>query len=78
MIRGKYIAQLQLDFNISSEHAKDYVCFDELRHAVLYGDLTKAIEKLITSELGEEEIACSVTQIHGNLYEEENHEISKP
>ena len=69
MIKGKYVAQIQFDFNITPEKKLSYVPFDKLKDVVMYGELSNTLKKLLSSELGGEGITCSVTQMYANVYE---------
>ena len=72
MIKGKYVAQVQIDFNIPPEKEKDYVSLDEFKNVVMHGELSNRLKELIDSELGIEGITCSVLQMYADVYSESN------
>ena len=72
MIKGKYVAQVQIDFNIPPEKEKDYVSLDEFKNVVMHGELSNRLKELIDSELGIEGITCSVLQMYADVYNDDD------
>ena len=65
MIKGRYVALVEIDFHIDEE--KGVRPFDEIKNDVMNGNLTVRLMELIKDEL--EELAdVKVTQQYADLY----------
>ena len=68
MIKGRYVAQIVIDFDI--KETGDIKPFEEIKECVVGGELTEEIRKLIHKEVMDESLGkLDVVQTYADLYE---------
>lgn len=70
MIKGRYVALVEMDFHIDEE--KGVRPFDELKIDVMNGNMTEMLTELIKDELDEDFADVNVTQQYADLYRVED------
>jgi hypothetical protein len=68
MIKGKYVAQVMIEFEYDPEKVMGVLPFDRVRDLVVGGELTEVICRLVSDEtngIGR----VTVTQQYADLYE---------
>lgn len=68
MIKGKYVAQVEIDFNF--ERKDNMFSFEKMREGVVGGSLTNALKELILDDAVDDSFCeVNVTQMYADLYE---------
>ena len=66
-IRGRYVAQIEIDFDI--EHEYGLFPFADMKKKVVDGELTKAIRDIVIDKIIDDYGTVAVLQQYADLYE---------
>lgn len=76
MVKGKYVAKIEIYIHYDDEKIQDLKPFDETKHDICGGAMTQAIAEVIKSEIGDPQICdVSVTQEYADLYKCEGEQV---
>ena len=69
-IKGRYVAQVVIDFDFDPEKAGTKLPFEEMCKMMASGELTEDLQKMVEEEFFDERLGTlTVDQMEANLYE---------
>lgn len=69
--KGRYVAQIVIDFDILEQKGIGMLPFEEIKKKVTNGELTDAINDVVVGEIIDDYGTVTVTQQYADMYEVE-------